>query len=163
VASIRKTLESVPHTLFETYDRILEYIDIEPYADLIRDVILITIHSWGPIDLEMMNEAISITKKENKLDRYYSFGNPKDILEICRGLICMHPSSTFEGGPDIGSTQGVVFSHYTVRVNPQESLSSTRSFTLMILYRNTLNPNISSSIQDSRNIPFRTRKTECPS
>ncbi|KAI5796870.1 hypothetical protein FPQ18DRAFT_303050 [Pyronema domesticum] len=115
VVSIRKTLESVPHTLFETYDRILEYIDIEPYADLICNVILITTHAWGPIDLEMMNEAISIITEENKLDRYYSFGNPKDILEICRGLICMHPSSTFEEGPDIGSTQGVIFSHYTVR------------------------------------------------
>ncbi|KAI5818981.1 hypothetical protein BZA77DRAFT_342351 [Pyronema omphalodes] len=115
VAAIRETLEYVPHTLFETYDRILEYIDVEPYADLIRDVILITMHSWGPIDLEMMNEAISIIKNENKLDPDYSFGDPKDILEICRGLICMQPSSTFEDGPDMGSTQGVIFSHYTVR------------------------------------------------
>ncbi|TGO44010.1 hypothetical protein BCON_0659g00040 [Botryotinia convoluta] len=105
--AIREALQSLPPTLSETYERILDRVNSKSSDTkrLVRRVLAWTVCSPGPLSTKRLLEAIAININDSTLSRD-SMTSEKHILKWCSSLI----RST--GSPDV--TQ-IELAHFTVK------------------------------------------------
>lgn len=79
---------SLPPTLFETYERILDRINLsnDETKELVHRILVWTIYSVTPLSLRELLEAVSINLFDKKLDRE-GIPNEKSILRRCSSLV----------------------------------------------------------------------------
>src|SRR5262245_51174971 len=96
VPMLRKALASLPKTLDETYDRILNNID-DNNRELAFKMLQWLVSSGRPLQQEELAEAIIIdVNAEPAFNLENRFPDPEDILTICSSLIT---TDTDEGEP----------------------------------------------------------------
>ncbi|TEY71202.1 hypothetical protein BOTCAL_0099g00290 [Botryotinia calthae] len=105
--AIREALQSLPPTLFETYERILDRVNSKSSDTkrLVRRVLAWTVCSPGPLSTKELLEAIAINTNDSTLDRD-SMTSEKHILRWCSSLVM----STGKAG----ETQ-IELAHFTVK------------------------------------------------
>jgi ankyrin repeat protein len=114
---LRKSLETLPPTLDETYDRILCAIDTEDskYADRILRWLAFAAR---PLILEEIAEVVAIdVERSPAFDSEEVLEDPLEVLSICSSLVTI---TTTKG--DQSTTKVVAFAHYSVK----EYLTSER-------------------------------------
>ncbi|KAF8537799.1 hypothetical protein BDD12DRAFT_981933, partial [Trichophaea hybrida] len=86
--AIREALQKLPTTLFETYDRMFEYIDDEDHdsVELVRKALFLIVHVARPLRLGELVEALAVNG-DIQLDWSSTFGDPKDLLRACNSLV----------------------------------------------------------------------------
>ncbi|KAF8544144.1 hypothetical protein BDD12DRAFT_906719 [Trichophaea hybrida] len=85
--AIREALQRLPHTLFETYDRMLECIEDDSSAELVSKAFRwMTDFDWR-WHLDELVEALALNENDRRLNRNVTFADPRDLLRICSGLI----------------------------------------------------------------------------
>lgn len=100
-------MRSLPPTLDQTYDRILNSVKPEDQSLLHRALQLI-VFSAGPLDLREIAEAVIITPGIYEIDEDDRLQRPEDILDIGKSL--------FTQSPSLPSTSQVFeLSHYSVK------------------------------------------------
>ena len=115
--ALRKSLETLPPTLDETYDRILCAIDTEDskYADRILRWLAFAAR---PLILEEIAEVVAIdVERSPAFDSEEVLEDPLEVLSICSSLVTI---TTTKG--DQSTTKVVAFAHYSVK----EYLTSER-------------------------------------
>jgi ankyrin repeat protein len=86
---LRKTLQSLPSTLDETYARILRNID-ESWSQYVAQILQWLVFSATPLRLTEVAELVAIDIEEDPpLDPNRRLSEPKDILTMCSSLISM--------------------------------------------------------------------------
>ena len=87
--ALRKQLNALPKDLDETYDCILTRLD-ERYRWDVRTFLCWFAFSTRPMTLEEIAETVAIDFDSGDVPEYHGEGryeDPKDVLEICSGLI----------------------------------------------------------------------------
>ncbi|KAF7864011.1 hypothetical protein EAF04_006976 [Stromatinia cepivora] len=86
--AIRQALHSLPPTLFGTYERILDRINLSSDVTkaLVHRVLTWTVCSVEPLSLAQLLEAVSVDLSDNKLDRD-GIPDEKSILKRCSSLV----------------------------------------------------------------------------
>ncbi|KAF7919569.1 hypothetical protein EAE99_008421 [Botrytis elliptica] len=85
---VRRALHSLPPTLFETYERILDRINLssDETKELVRRVLIWTVCAVEPLSLAQLLEAVSIDLSDKHLDRD-GIPNEQSILKRCSSLV----------------------------------------------------------------------------
>ncbi|TGO46013.1 hypothetical protein BCON_0350g00090 [Botryotinia convoluta] len=85
---VRRALHSLPPTLFETYERILDRINLssDEIKELVRRVLIWTVCAVIPLSLAQLLEAVSIDLSDKHLDRD-GIPNGQSILKRCSSLV----------------------------------------------------------------------------
>lgn len=102
VAHLRKALECLPHTLDDTYDRILRSINSDEIYR--RDAFRIfqwLVYATRPLLLEEVAEIIAIDTVESQFDPENRLSDPRDLLTICSTLIT---TVTLKTEKDVGES-----------------------------------------------------------
>ncbi|KAF8249154.1 hypothetical protein K440DRAFT_660414 [Wilcoxina mikolae CBS 423.85] len=84
---IREALKKLPRTLFETYDRMLEYIEEESSAELVSKAFHWVVHSARSLKLEEVVAALALDENEKWLDLNATFSDPRDLLRVSSSLL----------------------------------------------------------------------------
>ena len=84
---IRDALDNLPRTLFETYDRMLEYLEEESSIELASKAFHWVVHSGRPLTLEEVVEALALDENEKRLDLNVTFADPRDLLRVSSSLL----------------------------------------------------------------------------
>jgi hypothetical protein len=79
-------MNSLPKTLDETYDRIIQYIDDDYHGDALT-VLQWLAFSFRPIQLEEVVEALAIDRTRRIFNPERRLPEPRDILSICSSLV----------------------------------------------------------------------------
>ncbi|KAL6714020.1 hypothetical protein ACLMJK_008514 [Lecanora helva] len=91
-AGLHIILDSLPHGLFETYERIL--IDISPENEtLARRALRWLAHAPTPMSLEELIEAIAIDKNSSSLADLQKLFEPEYVYQICGSLVRLSEST----------------------------------------------------------------------
>ncbi|KAF9235443.1 hypothetical protein BU15DRAFT_64800 [Melanogaster broomeanus] len=101
---LRKALETLPATLYETYNRMLLAIDEEFGGQVARRALLWLVTALYPLRLSQLHEALAINVDKPALDSTSAPMNATDILEICGSLV------SYDKKTDI-----ITLSHYSVK------------------------------------------------
>ncbi|MCJ1462463.1 hypothetical protein MMC07_001065 [Pseudocyphellaria aurata] len=113
-SALRKTLKSLPHTLDETYERILSNID-EDHEEYALRVFRWLCFSARPMQLDEMVEVLATGSTVGSCFRPDDrFVNPHDILTICSTLISVTATSNGTSTPNT-NTQELRLAHYSVK------------------------------------------------
>ncbi|KAF7958419.1 hypothetical protein EAE96_001967 [Botrytis aclada] len=85
---IRRALNSLPPTLFETYERILDRINLssDETRELVRRALIWNVCAVTPLSLAQLLEAVSIDLSDKHLDRD-GIPNEQSILKRCSSLV----------------------------------------------------------------------------
>ncbi|KAF7943800.1 uncharacterized protein EAE97_005870 [Botrytis byssoidea] len=85
---VRRALHSLPPTLFETYERILDCINLssDETKELVHRVLIWTVCAVEPLSLAQLLEAVSIDLSDKHLDRD-GIPNEQSILKRCSSLV----------------------------------------------------------------------------
>ena len=83
----KTTLDTLPKSLYDTYDRILREIDIE-HKQLAARTLAFLAHAAEPLALDELTEGIFIDESVTSLATMGALLNPEDIFQICGSLIC---------------------------------------------------------------------------
>ncbi|KAF7888033.1 uncharacterized protein EAF02_002574 [Botrytis sinoallii] len=85
---VRRALHSLPPTLFGTYERILDRINLssDEIKELVRRVLIWTVCAVEPLSLAQLLEAVSIDLSDKHLDRE-GIPNEQSILKRCSSLV----------------------------------------------------------------------------
>ncbi|KAI5789959.1 hypothetical protein FPQ18DRAFT_39445 [Pyronema domesticum] len=86
VKDIRRALSVLPHTLFESYDRLLESID-ETCTNLVIAALYLIIHSLEPLTLVKIVQGIAPIDDRGYIDYTATFMKPRRLLKQCRALL----------------------------------------------------------------------------
>ncbi|TGO80148.1 hypothetical protein BELL_0014g00180 [Botrytis elliptica] len=88
IRGVRRALHSLPPTLFETYERILDRINLSSgeTKELVRRVLIWTVCAVEPLSLAQLLEAVSIDLSDKHLDRE-GIPNEQSILKRCSSLV----------------------------------------------------------------------------
>ena len=87
---VRKTLQSLPHTINQTYDRILSSISEEDSEYAVRILRWLTF-SAVPLSSKQLVEAIAIDiDRDPAFDPDEIFQDSKDVFNICSSLVATH-------------------------------------------------------------------------
>ncbi|KAL8830488.1 MAG: hypothetical protein Q9191_001392 [Dirinaria sp. TL-2023a] len=86
-AAVKRALRSLPPTLDQTYQQMLDRIDGEEDRKLARDILEILTFTYKPLRLELICELLQITPGKPSLDEDKSLADPRDVLSICGNLL----------------------------------------------------------------------------
>jgi hypothetical protein len=119
-SKIREALKSLPETLYETYERILSYIDVEE-RQLVRHALhWICFHGflWKgevplPVRVLLKSYTIMSTRPQSQPDSGDLLCDLETLKDICGCLVSFTPVQQCEGNPD--DQDEVNIAHYTVR------------------------------------------------
>ena len=104
--NVREVLDTLPRTLYDTYDRMIDAIDRTEFGPRIaRRALLWLVLALEPLKLSQLAEALSINSDEPSWDVSNAPMHGTDILDICGSLV------TFDEKNRI-----VTLSHYSVKV-----------------------------------------------
>ncbi|KAF8539493.1 hypothetical protein BDD12DRAFT_924175 [Trichophaea hybrida] len=122
--AIKEALGRLPRTLFETYDRMLEYIE-EDSVELACKAFQLIVHSERPLTIEELVEALAVNNNDTRLDLSATFSDPRDLYRICSSLVYDGKTSGYPWwAPSLSedeslskdeSYQSVRLCHYTVQ------------------------------------------------
>jgi hypothetical protein len=93
---LEKTLESLPKTLDETYERILLSLKDKGYGEVAAKVLHFLAFSARPVVIEEVTEFfnfISSGPNEKPLDKEKGLLQQRDIFSLCSSLITSRPIS----------------------------------------------------------------------
>ena len=121
-ATLQRSLATLPPTLDETYERILQSFDQKNNEDAIYAVRILHWLSFSarPLLLEEMAEAAAIDpERETPFDRKEVLEDPSDVLDICSSLVILITISSNEI-PGMYNQQprkceAVILAHYSVK------------------------------------------------
>jgi len=85
-SDVQKALKTLPRTLDETYDRILQNIPAEHY-EYTRTAIQALLVSFRPLTVKELAEALTVNYEKELFDFKDRFWDPHDVLEFCSTLI----------------------------------------------------------------------------
>ena len=85
---LRKTLQSLPKTLDDTYGRILASIS-EAYSQDAFRILQWLVYSARPLLLEEVAEVVAVNAEESQFDPEDRLTDPRDVLTICSSLVTM--------------------------------------------------------------------------
>jgi hypothetical protein len=125
--SLRHTLESLPATLDETYDRILNKVN-KRNRPLVQRILQCVCFFVRPISVEEVKHICRIgSHRKPPFDSEDALFDQKDVIDLCSGLLClvfMHNWKAGVGFPWYSYDQETVqFAHFSVK----EYLLSTRA------------------------------------
>ena len=103
--AVRKALSSLPPTLDKTYESLIERIDGEEDKTLAGKILQILAFSLRPLSLLELCIMLQITPGMHTLDESKCLTQPKDVLDICGGLLKYNEKS-----------QMVTLAHHSVKV-----------------------------------------------
>lgn len=85
--AVRKTLQNLPRTLDDTYDRILSSIPDETWQ-IARSALMLLTYSIRPLTLQELAEAMVVDFEEQRFDpNEHRLTNYRHVLEICSSLV----------------------------------------------------------------------------
>lgn len=85
-SDVQKALKTLPRTLDETYDRILQNIPAEHY-EYTRTAIQALLVSYRPLTVKELAEALTVNYEKELFDFKDRFWDPHDVLDFCSTLI----------------------------------------------------------------------------
>lgn len=117
MASVRKALNSLPATLDETYDRILNNIPSEYRKEAHCILQLVTVCYSTP-SLEGLADAVGVDTCSLRFNPDERLADKFDILEICSSLVTLsgyglHPLALFVQINPVGKTEQSYVLHIT--------------------------------------------------
>ncbi|KAL8723877.1 MAG: hypothetical protein Q9166_008231 [cf. Caloplaca sp. 2 TL-2023] len=94
---LRRALDLLPSTLYETYARILCNID-ESYCQLAIKALQWLVYSKQPLELAELVDVLAIdVEDDRRFDADRRLPEPKDVLKICSSLITITTSQNLKG------------------------------------------------------------------
>ena len=112
-AAVKKALENLPKSLYETYERILGGMDTTDLADA-RAILKWVAFAKRPLTLAEIAEAATVQPGLAEVDPDDKLYDPYDVLRICRSLITLSEDKIFLCGKrEVHLT--VRFAHASVR------------------------------------------------
>ena len=115
IAAVRRTLNALPKTLEETYDRILSEIPTELRSDALNVLELLT-HSRRPLRIEEAAEVVAIDPYgDPPFDREHRLINAESVLELCPSLLVTSPARIMNGEGETIETQELKLAHFSVK------------------------------------------------
>ena len=112
-AAVKKALENLPKSLYETYERILCGISATDLADA-RAIMKWVAFAKRPLTLSEIAEAATLQPGLDEIDPDDKLYDPYDVLRICRSLITLSEDKVFICGKrEVHLT--VRFAHASVR------------------------------------------------
>jgi hypothetical protein len=106
VGDVREVLDTLPRTLYGTYDRIIDAIERTEFGPRIaRRALLWLVLALEPLTLSQLAEVLSINSDEPSWDVSNAPMHRTDILEICGSLVIFDENNRI-----------VTLSHYSVKV-----------------------------------------------
>lgn len=115
LSSLRKTLRTLPRTLFETYDRIIQQID-PVYHEMTFTILRWLCVCRRPLATNEAAEAVAMIPdpETNRpiLDEASRLSDPSDIFIVCAGLVQSQSSSSDERGL---AEEPLNLAHYSVK------------------------------------------------
>lgn len=89
---MKRALNSLPSSLEGSYTRILETIDTAD-VEFARRTLLWLAYAVNPLNLPELSQAVVLDSNFDWLDPDSMLNDPKDVLEICGGLVSYNPIS----------------------------------------------------------------------
>lgn len=113
---LRKTLQSLPKTLDETYSRILNGIP-EEYMEDARRILACLVYSFRPLSIQEIAETVAIVADgEVCYNVEERLCQPRDVLTICSGLVTVTESlRNTEVGFSQMTFQELRLAHFSVK------------------------------------------------
>lgn len=119
---LRKSLQTLPPTLDETYERILRSID-EDNAQYALRILTWLVYSQKPLRLDELAEVVAIDVENYDFNTEEVLPDPSDVIAICSSLVAI--------GEDTGYEKSYVkLAHYSVK----EYLVSERIKNVLPIY-----------------------------
>ncbi|USP80732.1 hypothetical protein yc1106_08006 [Curvularia clavata] len=107
---LRKALKTLPSTLDETYERILNNIDDE-YAEYAIRILQWLAFSERPLSLRQIAEVVAIdTSRDPEFDPEEILEDPLDALKICSSLVTITQSHEY-----LKNSTQIALAHYSVK------------------------------------------------
>jgi hypothetical protein len=127
--SLRRTLDSLPTTLDETYDRILSKVN-ERNRPLVQHILQCVCFFFRPISVEEVRHISRIGEHRiPPFDSEDALFHQKDMIDLCSGLLCLvfvhnwRAASGFRSHQYSYNQETVQFAHFSVK----EYLLATRA------------------------------------
>jgi hypothetical protein len=124
--ALRHTLDSLPTTLDETYNRILNKVN-KRNRPLVQHILQCVCFFVRPVSVEEVRHICRIgNHRKPPFDSEDALFDQKDVIDLCSGLLCLLPVHYWPAG-DVYSRsyhqETVQFAHFSVK----EYLLSTRA------------------------------------
>ena len=115
ITAVRKTLNTLPKTLDETYARILLDIPTEVSADALKVLQLLT-HSRRPLRIEEAVEVVAIDPyRDPPFEREHRLADQNSVLELCPYLVVTSPVTIVNGDGETIETEELKLAHFSVK------------------------------------------------
>ena len=126
MSEIELQLSSLPHSLIETYETILSRIHNKntEYSERAYLLLQWLVVSVRPMTLEELVEALALERGQTSISKYNMLLDPKDILDICPGVLSLGEDGTvclahFSVKEFLVSERGQQSSVFNFRVRPK--------------------------------------------
>jgi len=117
--AIKEALGRLPRTLFETYDRMLEYIE-EYSVELACKAFQLIVYPQRPLTTEELLEALAVNDNDARLDLNSTFSDARDLLMMLSSLVyegeLASTPQELQNASAHKSYRGIRLCHYTVEV-----------------------------------------------